>query len=164
MTLHQYCTPEWLADNADGYPKNPRFQKEFEKLSIKLSFRVKAAPEWGIEKDILFCAHIGKGELKKLSFISEAEACQDSDFILAATPQEWKKLLRKENKFITDFMLGRVLLEQGNKVGVLSVAPHSNTLIDTLTQFELQFPDEMTPEELERYRVYQREFRNNLSV
>ncbi len=164
MTVRQYCTPEWLADSADGYPKNPRFQAEFKKLSLKLCFQVNAEPEWGIEKDIYFRAHVDKGELLKLSFIGEAEAFQDSDFILSATPQEWKKILRKESKFVTDFILGKIVLEQGNKVGVLGIAPHSNTFVDTLTQFELQFPDEMTPDELERYRTYQREFRKELGV
>lgn len=159
-----YCTPEWLQGSAEGFRKNPRFQKELEKLKLTVTFCIKAEPAWGIEKDIYFLCEIDRGNLERLAFVSEAEAARDSDYILAATPQEWKKLLRKESKFIGDFMLGKVTLQQGSKVGVLSVAPHSNTFVDTLTQFELRFPDEMSPEELERFRDYVREFRASLSV
>ena len=75
-----------------------------------------------------------------------------AEFILSASPQVWKKVLRKEDKFLTDFMLGKITLQQGSKVGVLAIAPHSNTFVDALTQIPLQFPDEMTPAELLIYR------------
>ena len=81
-----------------------------------------------------------------------------------ATPQEWKKILRKENKFLTDFMLGKITLEQGTKVGVLGLAPYANSFVDALTQVELRFPDELTAQELEEYRAYVRDFRARLGV
>jgi hypothetical protein len=72
--------------------------------------------------------------------------------------------LRKESKFVTDFMLGKITLEQGSKVGVLGVAPHSNSFVDGLTRSELQFPDEMSPEELADFRAYMSRFRAELGV
>ena len=164
METARYCTPEWLEACAKGYPEKPRFAEEFQKLIMVVCFRVNAEPAWGIEKDILFGAQIDKGQLLKLVFYSKDEAYKDADFILTATPQEWKKILRKENKFLTDFMLGKILLEKGSKVKVVSLAPHSTTLVDVLTQVPLQFQDEMTPEELEAYRAYSREFRQRLGV
>ena len=119
---------------------------------------------WGIEKDFLFGAQIDQGQMIKLVFYSEDEANEKADFILTATPQEWKKILRKENKFLTDFMLGKILLEKGSKVKVISLAPHSPTLVDVLTQVPLQFQDEMTQEELDAFRAYSREFRERLGV
>jgi hypothetical protein len=61
-------------------------------------------------------------------------------------------------------MLGKIKLTQGSKVGVLNVAPYSGALVDGLTQHELQFPDEMTPYELEQYRADVRQFRSELGV
>ena len=72
--------------------------------------------------------------------------------------------MRKESKYFTDFMLGRITLEQGSKVVILGIAPHSNTLVDALTQEELQFPDEMAPEELDTYRSDIKAFRKDLGV
>ena len=127
-------------------------------------YRVKAEPAWGIEKDIIFGNELDKGRLIKLGFYSEEDAKKGATFILAAIPQEWKKILRKEAKFVTDFMLGKIKLEQGSKVGVLKLAPLSDKLVDFLTQHEIQFPDEMSSDELARYRSYLEELRSKLGV
>jgi hypothetical protein len=164
MTEVAYCTPEWLEKSAAIYRSNPQFAKDLEKISTRVCFRVKAEPDWGIDQDIIFGAFIKKGELEKLGFFNEESAKNEADFILSATPQEWKKVLSKESKFVTDFMLGKILLEHGSKVGVLSLAPHSNSLVNALTQVKIKYPDEMSPDELVEYRSYLQEFRQKLAV
>lgn len=164
MTVYRYCTPEWLAGSAEAYRSNPSFKEALAKLTTKLCIRIQAEPAWGIEADIIFGAFINQGDLETLAFLKEEDAKAEGEFVLSATPQEWKKILRKENKFVTDFMLGRIGLEQGSKVGVFSIAPHASTFVDALTQAELQFPDEMSPEELADYRAYHAEFRSELGV
>jgi putative sterol carrier protein len=164
VTAVRYCTPEWLEASAAGYEADPSFRQEFAKLSTKLCFRIKAEPAWGIDDDILFAAYVTQGELDRLAFIGEAEAKREAQYIMAATPQEWKKLLRKESKFVTEFMLGRITLDQGSKVGVLQIAPYSNTFIRALTPVELQFPDEMSAEELAGFRTTLAQFREELGV
>jgi len=77
---------------------------------------------------------------------------------------EWKSILTKKTKFVTDFMLGKIKLDHGSKIGVLGIAPHSNTLVDAMTQVELRFPDQMTPEEVEQYRAHMKDFRVKLGV
>jgi len=164
MEIYQYCTPDWLEESARLYDSKPEFQEKLKKLSAKVCYRVKAEPSWGIDKDILFATFLDLGRLTRLSFFSEEDAKKEVDYILSATPKEWKKILRKENKFVTDFMLGRIKLEMGSKVGVLGLAPHSNTIVDILTQVELQFPDEMSEEELGKYEGFVKKFRSELGV
>jgi hypothetical protein len=164
MTVYQYCTPEWLAESAVRYQENPKFKKALQKLTIKMVFRVKADPALGIDRDILFAAYVDKGEMEKIGFISEADAEKEADYILAATPQQWSKLLRKESLFAGDILVGKITIEKGSKPGVIRIAPHSTTLVDALTQVDLQFPDEMSPEELAQYRAYINQFRAELAV
>lgn len=164
MPVYRYCTPEWLQISAESYQANPRFQQGLAKLTLKICFNIKAEPAWGIDRDVIFGAFVKRGDLEELAFFSVEEAKKEADFLLAATPQEWKKILRKQNKFVTDFVLGRIVLEQGSKVGVLGIAHHADTFVDALTQVELQFPDEMSAEELADYRSYVDEFRRELGV
>ncbi len=164
MTVRMYCTPEWLEESASIYRTTPEFRERLKKVTTKVFYRVEAEPAWGLEEDILFGAVVREGELEELAFFSEGAAREAADFIMAATPQEWKKILRKENKFLSDFMLGKITLEQGSKVGVLGLAPYANSFIDALTQVELRFPDELTPDELEAYRAYVKDFRARLGV
>jgi putative sterol carrier protein len=164
MTAYKYCTPEWLEESTRIYRETSKFEQQLEKVTTKVFYRIKAEPAWGIEEDILFGAVVNRGKLEELAFFSEEAAEEAADFIMAATPQEWKKILRKESKFLTDFMLGKITLERGSKVGVLGLAPYANTFIDALTQVDLRFPDELTAEELDRYRAYVEAFRARLGV
>jgi putative sterol carrier protein len=164
MTVYQYCTPEWLAESAIRYQENPKFKSSLQKLTIKMAFRITADPALGIDQEIIFAAYVDKGELTNLAFISEAEAEKEADYILAATPQQWSKLLRKESMFAGDVLVGKITIEKGSKPGVIKIAPHSTTFVDALTQVDLQFPDEMSPEELAQYRDYVNEFRAELAV
>ena len=164
MTKCQYCTPEWLEESGRMYRSNPELEEKLKKISAKVCFRVKAESAWGIEKDIIFGTFIETGKLTKIAFFGEEDAKREAEYIMTATPQEWKKILRKENKFLTDFMLGRIKLEKGNKVTVLGLAPYAPLLVEALTQVQIQFPDEMSVEELTKYRAYMEEFRKNIAV
>ncbi len=163
MTTHYYCTPEWLKESRDLYQSNPDAKQKLKKLTANMAYRVKAEPSWGIDKDIYFCAFFEAGELNKLELMSR-EAAENAEFLLAATPQTWKSVLTKNSKFITDFMLGKIKLEKGSKVGVLSVAPHANNILDALTPMKLVFPDELSSQDLEQYRMNMEGFRTELNV
>ncbi len=164
MEVVRYCTPEWLGECFRRYPLNPRFEQAMVKLTVSMAFRVTAEIAWGIERDIYFGGKVDKGKLTWLDFLSAEDAKKDMEFVMSATPQEWKKILRKQSKFLTDFMLGKITLQQGSKVGVLAIAPHANTFVDALTQATLQFPDEMSPEELEAYCQHVKAFREQQGV
>jgi len=164
MAVYQYCTPEWLEELQKAYRADPTYEEKFKKLTLILCFRVLAEPLWGIDRDITFGTGLDQGRLTGLKFFSEEEASRDATFILAATPQNWKRLLRKETKFVTDFMLGKIKLEQGSKVTILKLAPLSDKLVDFMTVHEIRFPDEMPPDELERYRSRMGQFRTELGV
>jgi len=164
MTTCYYCTPEWLETTAANFRSNNEAKEKLKKLSGKMVYRVKAEPAWGIDKDVFFCLFFDQGELMRLELISEEAGKDEAEFVMGATPQIWKKILRKESKFITDFMLGKIKLEKGSKIGVLSVAPHANNVIDLLTSVNLVFPDELSEDEFVQYKTNMQTFRKELGV
>ncbi|MBT6339084.1 MAG: hypothetical protein HOJ48_07305 [Desulfobacula sp.] len=164
MTTYQYCTPEWLEESAKVFRSNPEAQQKLKKLTADMAYRVKADPAFGIDQDILFCAYFDAGKLNKLELIAEETAKTESEYIMTATPTTWKKVLNKEKKFLTEFLLGKIKLEKGSKVGVLGVAPHANNIVDSLTPFDLEFGDDLSGDEKGKYRAYMEEFRKELGV
>jgi hypothetical protein len=159
-----YCTPEWFEECARIYRANPRFQEAMKKLSARVYFRVTANPEWGIDSDFIFGGMITKGMLDDLRFFSEDEVKEKGELVMVASCQEWKLLLRKEHKFITDFMLKKIKLEKGSIAAVLGVAPYADSFIDALTQVNLIFQDELNPLQLAEYREYASQFRSKLGI
>lgn len=163
MTI-RYCSPEWLEESAKLYRATDHFENALKKVTTRIYYRITAEPAWGIEKDILFGAEVEAGKLLELSYFSEAETQNRAEFILSATPQVWKGILSKEKKFITEFMLGKVALESGSKPGLLKITPYANHFVDALTQFPLQFQDEMDAEELNAYRSDMSMFREQTGI
>lgn len=164
MNAIRYCTPEWLEQSKQAYLADPSFQEKLAKVTSRIFFRILAEPGWGIQEAMLFGAVVEEGVLHDLRFFSEEEGTAMADFIMAAPPQKWKKILRKEQKFLTEFMLGKVALEHGSKVGVLGLAPYAPIFIDALTQFPLQFPDEMSESELETFQSDLADFRTQANL
>jgi hypothetical protein len=159
-----YCTPEWLEECARVYHEKPFYQEAFKKLSVRIFYRVIADPSWGFDRDFIFGADLTRGVLNELRFYTEDETKAKAEFVMAATPQEWKLVLRREHKFLTDFMLGKIRLELGSKVGVLGIAPYADTFINLLNEIPLKFQDELNPQQLEDYREYTTVFRSKLGI
>ena len=163
MTI-RYCTPLWLEESARLYKENPRLEQELKRVTTKIFFRITAEPSWGIDEDIIFGAIVEEGKMLNLAFYSKEDAKKIAVIILATDPPEWKAILRKDKKFITEFMLGKITLEHGSRVTLLKITPYANHFVAALTQFELQYPDEMSVEELESFRTDVSEFRRELAV
>jgi hypothetical protein len=159
-----YCTPEWLDECGRIYQATPRYQEAMKKLNLTVFFRVTSLPEWGIDPDMIFGGTVTNGALSGLRFYSEREAKEKGALILSASPKQWKVLLRKERKFISEFMLGKVKMEKGTIGTVLGVAPYADTFVDALTQVNLIFQDELSPQKLEEYTQYAEQFRARLGV
>jgi hypothetical protein len=151
MTQTQFCTPDWLDECAKIYNDSPDLQKPLKKLSVKMAYRVNEEPEIGFEKSMIFCTFFEKGQLTKACLLSEEQAKEEAEFLVTAPVARWLSLLRKQSRFAVDFALKKVKLELGSKVGVLAVAPYGGHVVNMLTQSDVQFPDEMSKEEMEEY-------------
>lgn len=163
MTV-RYCSKEWLEECGRLYSTTDTLENALKKITAKIYFRITADPSWGIEKDMIFGAELQEGKLLDLAYYGEEDAQKKADFILATTPQLWKGLLRRDTKFITEFVKGKINLEQGSKVELLKITPYANYMVDVMTQVEIQFQDEMSPEEMEAFRADLSKFREEIGV
>ena len=150
MPTYVYPQPEWTEKSAELYSEV--FEKKLAILSGNWAYRINAEPDWGIEEDIYFTMFLEAGKLRELRHCTKAYAFDKADFVLSASPSQWKKILTKKEKFVGAFLGGRIKLEKGDTVGSMAAAPHANTLVDVLTQVDLRFPDELSPEELASFK------------
>ena len=164
MTTYQYCTPEWLSESLKNFQENPKLKETFKRLIMKIAFRITADPTLGIDQDIIFAAYMNQGEIEKLAFVSKTEAEKEAEYILSSSPRQWSQLLRKETMFAGEVMMGRIAIDKGSKPGVIRIAPYSTAFVDALTQIDVQYPDEMSTDELEKYRETLHQFRAELGV
>lgn len=161
-----YATPEWVQAMAEVYRANPENQnKTFKGMSLFLVFRVLPDPEFGLERDILFGTHLDDGVLQDDSTImSKKQAEQKADFILSASPETWKRVIMKQQGFVSAFMSGKIKLDKGSPPKIIALAPKSPAVVDCFHQVDTEWPDEMSPERLEEYRALVKEFTTRLGV
>jgi len=162
MTTYICPQPEWTEKSAALY--NEAFEKKLAILSGNFAYRINAEPDWGIEEDIYFTMFLEAGKLRELKHCTKEHAFDKADFLLSAAPSTWKKILTKKDKFVGAFLGGRIKLEKGDTVGSMAAAPHASTLVDALTQVDLKFPDELTPEELAAFRKDLAQKRSELGI
>jgi putative sterol carrier protein len=161
-----YATPQWLEAVGKNYKANPDNQnKTFKGMNIYLSFRILAESTLGIDKDIYFSLHLEDGALQDDSvLISQAVAEEKSDFVLSATPQAWKKVIRKQQGFVSAFMTNKIKLDKGLAPRILSLASKSGAVIEPFYKVDTEWPDEMSPQRLEQYRAELKDIREKLKI
>jgi putative sterol carrier protein len=160
-----YPTPEWVAAAGDNYRANPENEKIFKGMTIFLSFRIEADPAFGLDEPVYFGVHVVDAVLQDDSaLMSAADSEEKADFILNATPTIWKRLIKKEEGFISSFMTGKITLAKGEAPKVIALASKSPALVDVFNKVDTEWPDEMSPERLEEYRDQVKEFRGRLGV
>jgi hypothetical protein len=162
MPEFQYCTNHWLDECKKNYFDSDKLQEPLQEFPYKVAYRVEAEPRWGIDNDMIFCTYFANGELTKMDFLNEDDAFDEADFVLGAPPQEWKKILLKERKFVSDFMFGRINLEKGSRIKLLKLSTFSEHIVNIFAEIPVQYPDQMTELELEHYRKALNEFSANL--
>ncbi len=69
-----------------------KVRKRAQKNHHVIYMRIKSEPSWGIAEDMIFGAAVENGVLLELGFVPETEAKSKAEFILTATPQEWKSV------------------------------------------------------------------------
>jgi len=161
-----YTTPEWLEAVGKNYRANPENQnKTFKGMNIFLCFRVLEDSKLGIDKDVYFSLHLKDGALQDDSvLLSKSDAEEKSDFILSATPQAWKKVIRKEQGFVSAFMTGKIKLDKGLAPRILSLASKSGAVIEPFYKVDTEWPDDMSPQRLEQYRAQLKDIREKLKI
>lgn len=162
MTRCIYPMPQWLEESAKLYDST--FENKLKKISGHYAYRIKAEPAWGIDRDLMQCSVMAAGKLIEMKFYTEEEAQRDADFIMAASAPVWKNILTKADKFVAAFMARRIKLEKGNPVKALALGPYAGTMVDSLTQVELVFPDDLSPEEFGQFKAAFAEYRERAGV
>jgi hypothetical protein len=66
-------------------------------------------------------------------------------------PHLWKKIFTKEREFLTYLMLDKIRMELGTKNSMLDPT-RCIDILEILTLVDIQFPDEMSENELIDYR------------
>ena len=180
MAGYVYATPEWLAEVDKSYKgdaTNVDFLKGRTAEGLTLAWMVKAEPKFGIASDICFVNFLHAGVMVESSrFVPIEEAYKGIGkveyWLFAATPDIWKRIIEKKDKYITDLMTlvpGQKTIHKvepliGDKVRIVSFAPYADKIVENYNRVQTVWPDEMSPTELGKHKAYVAEFKRKLGI
>ncbi len=161
-----FLSPEWLDAVGRNYTANPNNRnKIFKGLDLVLTFRVEADPKFALDQDLYHCIHWIDGVRQPDSgLLSRENAEKKSDFILAAGPATWKRVIKKEAGFVSAVMTGKIKVQKGSGADIMTLASKSPVLADTFNEVDTEWPDEMSPQRLREYQATVAQFRQRLRV
>ena len=98
------------------------------------------------------------------TLLSKEDAEKKSDFIVSATPQVWKSVIKKERGSVSAFMTGKIKLDKGSAPRVISLASKSQAVVESFYKIDTEWLDEMSPQRLQEYSAKMTEFRQKLKL
>lgn len=150
MTKYYYPSQEWAEATKQGY--NQGFEEKLKNLTGKFSFNIMAEPSLGIETDLYFYLDLDAGKLQDFGPRTKDFVHENAKFVMNATFATWKEILTEKATFTKKFLLGKIKLEKGSKVGAMGMAPHSATLVSFQNQVDMMFADDLSADELADYK------------
>ena len=163
--MFEYATPEWLEAVKKTYNADPGNAMLKRLKKICFCYRIKADPAYGIDPDLYFICGLDDAVLKELRFATPEESKKVAGWVLSAPFQLWKRIIRKEYRFITAVIHGDVPIETGDKAELIGrTSWAADQLVSNFYKTETKFPDEMSPDELTAYKAKVSGFRKKLGV
>ena len=151
MTLYA-LTPEWQKAAAKVYREDPTFGRAFGKVNGTTVMIIQANKSAGVENDLYLLNMVENGELLEDGFVSKEEGESKATWLLTSTYDIWKEVYTGKKIFIEAFLGGEIRLIRGDFAGLMRIAAQGTKLADIFTRNEAVWPDELSGEELEKYK------------
>lgn len=145
-------TPEWQKAAAKVYREDPTFKRAFGKVNGTPVMVIQANKSAGIEDDLYLLNTIENGVLLEDDFVSRKEGEERATWLLTATYDVWKEVYTGKKIFIEAFLGSEIKLIKGDFAGLMRIAAQGTKLADIFTRNKAVWPDELSGEELEKYK------------
>lgn len=155
-------TPEWgqvFGETIDGDAQYRQAAKTWEGA---VTLVVKAKPEVGIDEDVSVVIDLWHGDCRSVKILPKEEAAK-APYVMTGGIDTWKAVATGKTDAIKATMLGKIKLK-GNMANVVRHVKASKRLAECSGLFEAVWPDELSRDEIEKFRADLKQFREQFGV
>ena len=155
-------TPEWtqiLGEIIDGDAEYKAAAKTWEGA---IALVVQAKPEVGLDEDISVVLDLWHGDCRSGKVLPKEEAAK-APYVMTGSLDTWKAVGTGKTDAIKATMLGKIKLK-GNMANVVRHVKAAKRLADCTGLFESVWPDELSKDEVEKFRADLKQFREQFGV
>jgi len=155
-------TPEWtqiLGEIIDGDAEYKAAAKTWEGA---ITLVVQAKPEVGLDEDISVVLDLWHGDCRSGKVLPKEEAAK-APYVMTGSLDTWKAVGTGKTDAIKATMLGKIKLK-GNMANVVRHVKAAKRLANCTGLFESVWPDELSKDEVEKFRADIKQFREQFGV
>jgi putative sterol carrier protein len=160
-------TPEFCFECQKAINDNSEYAKLSKGLAATDILVILAEPVAGLDEDLYLSIRLEGGGCPCLRLIPRDEAEKVGDIkenlTITGTYEQWKSVFRGELD-ILNALVGRKMNMKGSLPLVMKYTKASKKLIDIVGSVNPVFPDELDPDELEKFRAHVNEIRGEFGV
>ena len=144
-------TPEWgqvFGETLDGDAEYRQAAKTWEGA---VTLVVQAKPEVGLDEDISVMLDLWHGACRSVKILPKEEAAK-APYVMTGSLDTWKAVSTGKTDAIKATMLGKIKMK-GDMANVVRHVKASKRLADCTGLFESVWPDELSKDEIEKFRA-----------
>jgi len=155
-------TPEWgqvFGEIVDGDAEYRAAAKGWEGA---VTLVLQAKPEVGLDEDVSVVLDLWHGDCRSVKILPKEEAAK-APYVMTGSIDTWKAVAKGKTDAIKATMLGKIKLK-GNMANVVRHVKASKRLADCTGLFESVWPDELSKDEIKKFRADLKQFREQFGV
>jgi putative sterol carrier protein len=155
-------TPEWgqiYGEIVDGDAEYKAAAKTWEGA---LTLVIQAKPEVGLDEDISVVLDLWHGDCRSVKILPKEEAAK-APYVMTGSLDTWEAVAKGKTDAIKATMLGKIKLK-GNMANVVKHVKAAKRLADCTGLFESVWPDELSKDEIKKFRADLKQFREQFGV
>ncbi len=155
-------TPEWGQAYGETLNGDARYREAAKTWEGAVTLVVKAKPEVGLDEDICIVIDLWHGDCKSVKILPKEEAAK-APYVMTGGFDTWKAVATGKTDAIQATMMGKIKL-QGNLANIVRHVQAAKRLAECSGMFEAVWPDELSKDEVEKFRADVKQLRGQFGV
>jgi len=155
-------TPEWAQVFAETVDGDVEYRESAKTWEGAVTLVIQAKPEAGLEEDLSVVIDLWHGDCRSVKILPKEEAAK-APYVMTGSFDTWKDVATGKTDAIKATMLGKIKLK-GNMANIVRHVKASKRLAESSGLFEAVWPDELSKDEIEKFRAEVKQFREQFGV
>ncbi len=130
----------WVQAYKDAINANPEYAKAGKDWTHGVvAMVVKAEPSLGIDQDMAMWLDVHEGRCRDCKLLPASQAEIEAPFVVVASYEQWKQVIRKEIDPTKALMQGKLKLTKGHMPTMVKYVNASKQLVESTTRVSTKF-------------------------
>ncbi|MCX5848996.1 MAG: SCP2 sterol-binding domain-containing protein [Deltaproteobacteria bacterium] len=155
-------SPEWMGMWEKLLQGDAKYKEVAKNWEGSVILHIQKNSELGVDQDIFVWMDLWHGDCKSLRYVPR-EVGEKGDFVITGTLERWISVGKKQLDPVKGMMQGKLKLK-GDLPTIVRNVKAAMRLVETCAEVGGKFPDELSKEEVEKFRGIVKELTTEFSI